>query len=202
MAPTAIVVPVLEACASTGGGAARTRRTARTACRRTSRCSTRSSTTASYGNVTCALRGDCRRPSRLRLHARPIWRVPGSEGAPAVLYIAPEPDGPFRELTDALAQAFPEHPPYDGAFAEVVPHLTVAWHHDAPVDEIRADVAGASRSLRGRARRRSCASIATGKRTRARRSAIRTAGRRSRRRRGRTNAPNESAGTHGLRTPR
>ena len=53
------------------------------------------------------------------------------------------PTEPLRELTDALAQAFPEHPPYDGAFAEVVPHLTVAWHHDAPVDEIRADVAGA-----------------------------------------------------------
>jgi 2'-5' RNA ligase len=68
---------------------------------------------------------------------------PGGDGAPAVLYIAPEPHAPFRELTDALVEAFPEHPPYDGAFSDVVPHLTVAWHDEAPVDEIRADVARA-----------------------------------------------------------
>ena len=61
---------------------------------------------------------------------------------PRVLYLAPEPETPFRELTAALAQAFAD-PPYAGAVAEVVPHLTVASHHDAPMDKIRADVAGA-----------------------------------------------------------
>jgi 2'-5' RNA ligase len=59
---------------------------------------------------------------------------------PGVLYLAPDPDGPFRELTAALGRAFPEHPPYGGAFADVVPHLTLAEDPAAPLAEIRADV--------------------------------------------------------------
>ena len=47
-------------------------------------------------------------------------------GAPRVLYLRPEPDEPFRELTLALAAAFPEHPPYEGAYDDPVPHATVA----------------------------------------------------------------------------
>jgi hypothetical protein len=42
-----------------------------------------------------------------------------------VLYLAPDPDLPFRRLTELLASAFPEHPPYGGAFAEPRPHLTI-----------------------------------------------------------------------------
>ena len=42
-----------------------------------------------------------------------------------VLYLAPEPAEPFRLLTSAVWAAFPEHPPYGGEFADVVPHLTV-----------------------------------------------------------------------------
>lgn len=42
------------------------------------------------------------------------------------LYLAPEPATPFRNLTAAVLGEFPEHPPYGGEFAEVVPHLTVA----------------------------------------------------------------------------
>ncbi len=42
-----------------------------------------------------------------------------------VLWLAPEPDRGFRDLTSAVASAFPEHPPYEGAFPDVVPHLTV-----------------------------------------------------------------------------
>jgi 2'-5' RNA ligase len=45
---------------------------------------------------------------------------------PHVLYLAPEPDEPFRALTDTVATAYPEHPPYGGVFEEVIPHLTVA----------------------------------------------------------------------------
>ena len=45
---------------------------------------------------------------------------------PDVVYLAPEPDEPFRRLTDALVEAFPDYPPYGAAHAEVVPHLTVA----------------------------------------------------------------------------
>jgi 2'-5' RNA ligase len=47
-------------------------------------------------------------------------------GPPMVLYLAPEPADPFRAMTSALVRSFPEHPPYGGAHATVVPHLTVA----------------------------------------------------------------------------
>jgi hypothetical protein len=42
-----------------------------------------------------------------------------------VLYLAPDDPAPFVALTAALAAAWPEHPPYGGAFDTVVPHLTV-----------------------------------------------------------------------------
>jgi 2'-5' RNA ligase len=45
---------------------------------------------------------------------------------PDVVYLAPEPDEPFRRLTLALVDAFPEYPPYGRADGEVVPHVTVA----------------------------------------------------------------------------
>jgi 2'-5' RNA ligase superfamily len=45
---------------------------------------------------------------------------------PTVLYATPEPAGPFKRMTEAFVDAWPESPPYDGAFEEVVPHLTVA----------------------------------------------------------------------------
>lgn len=45
---------------------------------------------------------------------------------PEVLYLAPVPDEPFKELIRAVAAHFPENPPYGGRFAEIVPHLTVA----------------------------------------------------------------------------
>lgn len=40
-------------------------------------------------------------------------------------YWCPEPVATFRRLTHDLHRAFPEYPPYQGAFASVVPHLTV-----------------------------------------------------------------------------
>ncbi len=42
------------------------------------------------------------------------------------VYLAPEPARPFVDLTLALAGAFPDCPPYGGAYEHVVPHLTVA----------------------------------------------------------------------------
>jgi len=51
---------------------------------------------------------------------------------PNVVYLVPEPDEPFRRLTNALAAAFPDYPPYEGAHAEVIPHVTVA--SDVPDD--------------------------------------------------------------------
>ncbi len=60
---------------------------------------------------------------------------------PGLLYLAPEPDGPFRRLTEAVVARWPEAPPYGGRFDEVVPHLTVAECADTAVfDDIEADI--------------------------------------------------------------
>lgn len=50
-----------------------------------------------------------------------VRRFPGG-----VVYLSPEPAEPFVEITDALVRRWPDHPPYGGAYADVVPHLTVA----------------------------------------------------------------------------
>src|SRR3954453_8906234 len=42
-----------------------------------------------------------------------------------VLWLAPDPAQPFRELTTGVFQAFPDYPPYAGAYDDSVPHLTV-----------------------------------------------------------------------------
>jgi len=63
--------------------------------------------------------------------------VLGSVGRwPNVVYLEPQPDDPFRRLTLALAAAFPDYPPYEGAHAEVIPHLTIAA--DVPDDYFAA----------------------------------------------------------------
>jgi len=42
------------------------------------------------------------------------------------LYLVPEPEKPFRELTLGIWAYYPETPPYRGRYSTVVPHLTVA----------------------------------------------------------------------------
>jgi len=42
-----------------------------------------------------------------------------------VVWLAPEPDGPFQALTAAVWHRFPDHPPYGGSYPDVIPHLTV-----------------------------------------------------------------------------
>jgi 2'-5' RNA ligase len=62
---------------------------------------------------------------------------------PGVLYLTPEPDGPFRQLTRAVAERWPEAPPFGGRFDDVVPHLTVAQGHDeAALESAEAALAG------------------------------------------------------------
>jgi hypothetical protein len=41
------------------------------------------------------------------------------------VFLAPDTSDRFRALTDAVEERWPEHPPYGGVYAEVVPHLTV-----------------------------------------------------------------------------
>ena len=49
---------------------------------------------------------------------------------PGVLYLAPKPDQPFRELTTAIWERFPDFPPYGGRFHDLTPHLTLAQVED------------------------------------------------------------------------
>ncbi|MET9886502.1 2'-5' RNA ligase family protein [Streptomyces sp. NPDC006430] len=62
---------------------------------------------------------------------------------PDVLYLVPEPDTRLRQLTEAIADRWPEAPPYGGRFTEIVPHLTIAQgQEDAVLEEIEADLVG------------------------------------------------------------
>ena len=45
---------------------------------------------------------------------------------PLTTYLAPEPTDSLVELTNAVVEDFPEYPPYGGAYASVIPHLTIA----------------------------------------------------------------------------
>lgn len=45
---------------------------------------------------------------------------------PGVIYLAPEPDEPFRQLTTAIWQGYPDTPPYGGRHADIRPHLSLA----------------------------------------------------------------------------
>jgi 2'-5' RNA ligase superfamily len=47
-----------------------------------------------------------------------------------VMWLAPEPNDGFRALTAVVWAAFPDHSPYGGAYAEVIPHLTIGAHAD------------------------------------------------------------------------
>lgn len=41
------------------------------------------------------------------------------------IHLVPSPAAPFTALTDLLVAAFPDHPPYGGAFDPPAPHLTL-----------------------------------------------------------------------------
>jgi 2'-5' RNA ligase len=72
------------------------------------------------------------------VHFENVGRFPG------VVYLAPEPASPFVRLTQSIVARFPDHPPYGGAYPEVVPHLTLAEAADSRLDAV---VAAASPSL-------------------------------------------------------
>jgi 2'-5' RNA ligase len=55
------------------------------------------------------------------------------DGPPAVLYLDPDPAQAFLEMIDAIAEQFPEFPPFGGQFDSVVPHLTIAYSDEPAV---------------------------------------------------------------------
>jgi 2'-5' RNA ligase len=59
---------------------------------------------------------------------------------PGVVYLVPEPADPFEALTASIVSRFPDHPPYAGAHAEVVPHLTLTDSPAAPLDAVTGAV--------------------------------------------------------------
>lgn len=57
---------------------------------------------------------------------------------PDVVYLQPEPTEPFARLTAAVATRWPEKPPYEGVYDQVIPHLTVAHTEDeSAIAEVR-----------------------------------------------------------------
>ncbi|PVZ03475.1 2'-5' RNA ligase family protein [Actinomycetospora cinnamomea] len=61
-----------------------------------------------------------------------------------VLWLAPEPVAPFREIADRVRHAVPEVPPED---RELVPHLTVGLRRAAPAGALEAAAEALSPSL-------------------------------------------------------
>lgn len=53
-----------------------------------------------------------------------------------VLWLAPTPSQPFRQLIAEVFEAFPDFPQYGGAYDEPIPHVTVATSADEA--ELRA----------------------------------------------------------------
>jgi hypothetical protein len=47
------------------------------------------------------------------------------------VWLHPNPSAPFADLTAAIWQRWPEYPPYEGRWAEPIPHLTVS---ETPID--------------------------------------------------------------------
>ena len=86
------------------------------------------------------LRHCFRRFAPFRFALAPIRRFPD-----AVLYLAPEPDEPFRQRTSAIWDRYTETAPYGGRWPNIVPHLSVAWVADErQLDRVADDFAQAA----------------------------------------------------------
>jgi 2'-5' RNA ligase len=92
-------------------------------------------------DITLATLRDCfARFEPIRFSLGTIKRFPTE-----VLYLAPEPDEPFRQLTRAIWKLFPDTPPYGGKWPDIIPHLSLAWlADDARLTEVADDFARAS----------------------------------------------------------
>jgi 2'-5' RNA ligase len=82
------------------------------------------------------LRSACSEIEPTLLSLGRFQRFPGG-----VLWLAPEPADPLVRIIERLAVRYPDFPRYEGAFAEIVPHATVAESRDpALLDRIVAAV--------------------------------------------------------------
>lgn len=69
-----------------------------------------------------------------------VVTLPTASRFPGVLYLDPVPSDGLRELTLAIAERWPEAPPYGGRHDDVVPHLTVAMADDTMLDAVQAEI--------------------------------------------------------------
>ncbi len=63
------------------------------------------------------------------------FTLTGPRRFPGVQYLAPEPASEFAALTERVRRRWPSCRPYGGAYDAVVPHMTVSFGDDPPVDE-------------------------------------------------------------------
>jgi 2'-5' RNA ligase len=87
--------------------------------------------------VVAALSALCANLPPLEVEFRRCARFPG-----VVLYLVPEPADGLRHLIEAIAERWPETPPYEGRFEDIVPHLTVA---DGVDEEVAGEIEAALR---------------------------------------------------------
>jgi 2'-5' RNA ligase len=74
--------------------------------------------------------------ARFTVSFRSFGVFAGTDPAPPVLHLVPNPDDPFRRLTAAVAARWPRCPPYGGTIDDPTPHLTVT--ETATATEIEA----------------------------------------------------------------
>jgi 2'-5' RNA ligase len=65
-----------------------------------------------------------------RSHLPFEYRLSHVDRFPGVLYLAPSPTTRFIRLTQAVSAKWPGYPPYEGRYAEIVPHVTLASGDD------------------------------------------------------------------------
>lgn len=68
-------------------------------------------------------------------------RFEGVGRFPGVVWLAPRPAGPFRDLTARTVAAFPDYPPYEGRHDRVIPHLTIGLGDEPELDRLAIEVA-------------------------------------------------------------
>jgi 2'-5' RNA ligase len=64
------------------------------------------------------------------------YELTGLGRFPGVLWLRPEPEEPFHELTRRLSRSFPEYPPYGGRHPDSQPHVTVAQIAPSEQDDL------------------------------------------------------------------
>ncbi|MDN5805887.1 MAG: 2'-5' RNA ligase family protein [Brevibacterium sp.] len=82
------------------------------------------------GDVDASLIGAVRRI--LKPHKTFDFRLTSVGNFGDLKYLAPDPTEPFIQLTQTFVAAFPQWPPYEGAFNKIIPHLSIGDSLSAP----------------------------------------------------------------------